>query len=99
MGSSLDLSFKWELVINSKSDATFRVVRISPESIPELYLGVDQNGMRCFMLYLPESQKPKIIETKKEKLSLEYLIDSNVIIVRLNYPKFSDLFDDLILSL
>jgi len=77
----------------------FRSLRISADCICELYLGVSIEGKRCLILALPEEKHLDFKGVQKENLSIEYFREKNLIVLQLTDIDFSDLFDDLLLSL
>jgi hypothetical protein len=76
-----------------------KVKRFPPECLPQLFLGMDDEGKRCIMLV--DNTPPQIPSGSHENLSLDYIRDlsSGYIVIRLENNSFSDLFDDLIRSI
>ena len=93
------IEMQWSRIDASKIESGFHSIRISPESIPELYLGVDQSGTRNLILSVPRPVEFRFKGTEKENLSIDFFTESNHIVLKLANPAFSDLFNDLILSL
>ena len=92
-----DLKLKWSNI--SKVKDGFKALRITAKCIPDLFIGVDKNGYRCLILFIPMNVEVKLNGVDKEKLRLEYIKSKNVISIRLNDPDFQDLFNDLVFSL
>ena len=97
--SLLDLNSKWENVLHFKNKKGYNALRISAECVPDLFIATNVDGYRCLLLFLPPNIEVKIKGIDKEKLSLAYLKNKNVIVIKLNDVDFLDLFNDLILSL
>ena len=97
--SLLDINSKWENVLHFKNKKGYNALRISAECVPDLFIATNLDGYRCLLLFLPPKIEVKIKGTDKEKLSLAYLKNKNVIVIKLNDVDFLDLFNDLILSL
>ncbi|QPH37868.1 PD-(D/E)XK motif protein [Pedobacter endophyticus] len=74
-------------------------IRISSSCIPELYLGIDRDGDRNLILSVPKDFKLSFRTIVKENLSIDFFADSHHIVLKLIHQPFSDLFNDLILSL
>ena len=97
--SLLDLNSKWENILHFKNKKGYNALRISAECVPDLFIATNVDGYRCLLLFLPPNIEVKIKGIDKEKLSLAYLQNKNVIVIKLNDVDFLDLFNDLILSL
>ena len=97
--SVLDLNSKWENVLHFKNKKGYNALRISAECVPDLFIATNLDGYRCLLLFLQANIEVKIKGSDKEKLSLAYLKNKNVIVIKLNDVDFIDLFNDLILSL
>ena len=97
--SLLDLNSKWKNVLHFKNKKGYNALRISAECIPDLFIATNIDGYRCLLLFLPPNIEVKIKGVDKEKLSLAYLKNKNVIVIKLNDVGFLDLYNDLILSL
>jgi hypothetical protein len=93
------LNLKWDKISASQELKGYKALRISDNSIPDLFIATDKEGFRCLILYLPEHTKVKLKGSNREKLTLEYLKDKNIILIKLNDSDFVGLFDDLIISL
>lgn len=93
------LNSKWENISSFKEYKGFKSLRITAECIPDLFIANDEDGYRCLILFVPENLNIEFIRNEKEKLTLEYLNQKNLILIRLNDLDFIDLFDDLIVSL
>jgi len=90
---------KWDSICESKKQNGFRSIRISPDCIPDLFLGVDNDNNRCLLLFLPYHFEIKLKKPEKEKLKIEFINTKNIILIKLTDSDFIDLFDDLIISL
>jgi putative PD-(D/E)XK family protein DUF4420 len=90
---------KWGLLVSTEELNNYRAIRITSECIPDLFIGTDENGFRCLILFIPIVLVEHLNISEKEKLQIIYLKSKNVIIIRLNDPEFKDLFNDLIISL
>lgn len=97
--TSIELKQKWSGLSENPVISGFRSLRISADCICELYLGVSKDGKRCLLLALPDNKHLDFKGVQKENLSIEYFREKNLIVLQLTDSDFSDLFDDLILSL
>lgn len=97
--TNIELKQKWSGLLENPVTSGFRSLRISADSICELYLGVSSEGKRCLILALPESKRLDFKGVQKENLAIEYFREKNLIVLQLKDIDFSDLFDDLVLSL
>jgi Putative PD-(D/E)XK family member, (DUF4420) len=92
------LEAKWKSLMPDKVD-TFKSLRITAESIPDLFIGIDSNNTRCLILKLPQSFACDVSSIQRENLSIEYYRKTNWLMLKLANSRFNDLFNDLILSL
>jgi hypothetical protein len=91
---------KWELVSQAKKIKNYRALRISSECQSELFIGINSEGYRCLLFFINNSIIDlKIREADKDKLSLSYLFNNDLILIKLKDFNFVDLFNDLILSI
>jgi hypothetical protein len=97
--TNIELKHKWSGLSENKIISGFRSIRISAECICELYIGISSSGNKCLILALPKSKRLDFKGIQKENLSIEYISASNLIVLQLLDFEFSDLFDDLVLSL
>lgn len=97
--TNIELKQKWSGLSENPVISGFRSLRISADCICELYLGVSSGGNRCLILALPENRRLDFKGVQKENLSIEYFGEKNIIVFQLTDIDFSDLFDDLVLSL
>ncbi len=95
----IELKQKWSGLIENPVTSGFRSLRISADCICELYLGVSSEGKRCLILALPGNKRIDFKGVQKENLSIEYFGEINLIVLQLTDIDFSDLFDDLVLSM
>src|SRR5690606_31749792 len=94
-----EIDAKWQKISEFKDKRGYKALRVSAKCIPELYIAVDKDGYRSLMLYLPRSFQFTLKGQLKENLSLEYIIEKKVILLKLNNPNFKEIFNDLILSI
>jgi len=92
------LEQRWSTLIPDKIPG-YRAIRISDDSINELYLGINAQLKRCLILCLPKGKHPHYPDDIKEYISLEYFDLSSHIIIKLIDDNFRDLFNDLIISI
>jgi hypothetical protein len=93
-----ELELKWDLLKPENKDG-FKSIRISPDCIPDLYIGIDINSIRCLILKLPLINDTDFQSIIKQNLSIELFRDSKWIVIKLLNNSFTDLFNDLIMSL
>lgn len=93
-----ELDKKWNSLI-PEAQGTFKSLRISGDCIPDLYIGIDLNNVRCLILKLPEKHEINFASVVKQNLSIELYRQSNWVILKLSNSQYADLFNDLILSL
>ena len=88
-----------QLSAPASSSEKIRVLRFPPHCLPQLFLGLDEEGKRCILLM--DNTAINIPPNSHENLSLDYLRDANsgYIAIRLDNASFSDLFDDFIASI
>ena len=90
---------RWEDISNFQEKKGFKALRITYNSVPDLFIAIDKDGFRYLLLYLAPDVDVRVKATDKDKLKLEYLKDTNIISIKLNDLDFKDLFNDLIVSL
>lgn len=93
------LKHKWSGLSENPVTSGFRSLRISSECVPDLFLGVSNDGKRSLILALPDKKILNFTGIKKEYLSIDYYKKENLIVLQSLDNNFFDLFDDLILSL
>ena len=93
------LEAQWKRIDNKKIEGGFHSIRISPDSIPDLYLGFDSEGLRNLILSIPKPHSFRFKGVAKQNLSIDFFEESNHIVIKLISSVYSDLFNDLILSL
>ena len=93
------LDSKWKNISMFNDNNGYKSIRISSDCIPDLFIAVDEDGLRCLLLFLPSDTEVRLKGSDKEKLTLSYLKHKNTVMIRLNDHKFFDLFNELILSL
>ena len=93
-----ELELKWDL-LKPENKEGFKSIRISPDCLPDLYIGIDINSTRCLILKLPQVNDTDFKSVIKQNLSIELFRDSKWIVIKLLNNSFIDLFNDLIMSL
>lgn len=94
-----NLVLQWENLSDFKGLYGYKALRTSSRCIPDLFIGTDEDGNRCLLLFLPNEIEIKLNGAEKEKLILTYLKNQNTILIKLKDSDFIDLFNDLIVSL
>ncbi len=97
--TSTELKIKWSGLSDNTVTSGFRSIRISPDCICELFIGVSKENKRCLILALPANEHLKFKGIQKENISIKYFLENNLIVLQLIDNDYYDLFDDLILSL
>jgi hypothetical protein len=95
----IDLTFKWKNIKLFKAKKGYKAIRINSTCLPDLFLAIDGDGFRCLILFLPESMTVKMKEVDKNRLSMSFISNKAVLIIKLKDFEFVDLFDDLTLSI
>jgi hypothetical protein len=96
--TSTELKSKWAGLSENNFTSGFRSLRVSPQCICELFIGVSKENKRCLILALPGDKHLNFKGIQKENLSIEYFFENNLIVFQLLDKDYHDLFDDLILS-
>ncbi|MDA9365705.1 PD-(D/E)XK motif protein [Flavobacteriaceae bacterium] len=94
-----ELDIKWDNIASFKTKKGYQALRITSESIPDLYLAIDEDGNRCLLFFLPKKVYVKLKGTDKNKLLISFLPSKGIVLIKLKDFDFKDLFDDLILSI
>lgn len=94
-----ELRKKWPLISKEKDLNGYKSLRLPSECISEVFLGVGPKGQRCLILFLPKSHEFDFKFVEKEKISIELDRETNYLVLSLRDPVYSDLFDDLVISL
>ncbi len=99
MIQSNDLQSLWEgLTYSGKSE--FEFTRIdNGESKPEINIGFNSTLNRCLLLELPKVHDVDFQKSIKQNLSLSFFDDTGYIVLELTDQSFTDLFNDLIISI
>jgi hypothetical protein len=92
------LNKKWSK-LKADNIIGFRTLRISAECIPELFLALDGNGNRCLLLRAKTNTDYDIDSSDKENIAIEFVPERHLIVLRLISVEYSELFNELILSL
>ena len=95
----MDISAKWKSILSEKEEDEYRAIRISASCIPDLFLAIDKDGLRCLLLYLPRELKIDFRKVDKDKISSSLISSKGIVVVKLKDLDYKDLFDDLILSI
>ena len=77
----------------------YKSLRIDSVCLPDLFVALYNVTTRCLVLQLPQNHNVDFQSTEKTNLSLEYFKETKWIILKLLDNNFTDLFDDLILSI
>jgi len=93
-----ELEIKWKSITHSGL-MPYRSLRINATSIPELYLALDIKGNRFLILQVPGNIEVNCKSLEKEYLSIEWHESTRLILIGLRDSSFSDLFNDLTISL
>ncbi|TNF03366.1 MAG: PD-(D/E)XK motif protein [Deltaproteobacteria bacterium] len=75
-----------------------RTIRIDGICIPELYIGKNDAGNKCLVLYDANTQS-KLRNSNMENISFEYDDVNGAFVLLLKNDYFNSLFDDLVLSI
>ncbi len=94
-----DVNYKWSEIKNFTDIKGFKALRISSDCVPDLFLGIDEEGYRCLLLYLPANIRVKLKGSDKERIKIGFIKSKNIILIKLTDNDFKDLFNDLIVSL
>jgi len=92
------LKFNWIDAISDTLDNGY-MIRISPECIPDLFIGQTKTNNRCLILSLPKEVELDFNNNTKENLSIEYLKQRNYLVITLLNSSYIELFDDFIFSI
>jgi len=94
-----DLQELWSgLTYSGKSE--FEFTRIdNGESKPEINIGFNSTLNRCLLLELPRVHNVDFQKSIKQNLSLSFFGDTGYIVLELTDQSFTDLFNDLIISI
>ncbi len=93
------LKEKWEVIENTDLVSGYRSIILDPTCFPEFYIGLNDQGMRCLILKIPNEFKVNCNVFDKEKISLAYFSEKNYIVLMLHDSAYFELFDELIMSL
>lgn len=93
-----ELEAKWKSITYTGS-TPYRSLRISADCKPELYLALDFKSHRYLILQVPLKTHVSCKSVEMENLSIEWHEDSRLILIGLRNQRFSDLFNDLTISL
>ena len=92
------LEQRWQSISYSTA-APYRSLRIAADCIPELYLSLDMKGGRFLILQVPKQVKVTCPSFKMQNLSIEWHEETRFILIGLLNNRFSDLYNDLTLSM
>lgn len=93
------LKNKWFELSENNNTSGFRSLRISPECLSDIFIGVNKVANRCLILALPKDSIIDFKGTIKENLTIEFYKEKQFIVLQLTDNNYYDLFDDLIISL
>lgn len=94
-----DLSSTWEKLEEINEDSQYNLLRISPNCLASLYLGVSPSGNHCLVLNLSKNYPLKARGFEKENIRLEYQKSKGYLILELLNDDYLEVFNDLILSI
>lgn len=94
-----DLNSKWLTIKDCNTINGYKAIRLSASCVPDLFIAQDINGFRCLILFLPNDIEIKLKGAQKKNISIEYNKKASAIIIQLSDVNFSELFNDLIISL
>lgn len=95
---ALNMHDKWVLIENDNG-TSLKSIRITSDTVPNLFIGINPQQQRCLILKLPENYTPDFQSSLRQNLALELFTESKWIVLTLLDNQFFDLFDDLILSI
>lgn len=98
MINSKEIERRW-LSIDVKYITGFRYIRFDKNSKPEFNIGFNSDGFRCIILELPKGFSFDFNYVKKENLSIKNIKKENYIVIELLNINYTDLFNDLLVSL
>lgn len=77
----------------------FEYQLLTVDTIPQINIGFNRDSQRCLILELPTNYNKSFQQFEKQNLSLKFFPKERCLCIILNDDFFSDLFDDLILSI
>jgi hypothetical protein len=95
---TIELEARWKLISHT-GFIKYRLLRISPVCIPELYLALDIEGNRSLVLQVPEDVEVFCPSINLENLSIEWHDKNRLVIIGLREGYFSDLFNEFVISM
>ena len=93
------LEQKWQILSSENVTSGYKSLRVSPDCLPDLYIGINKDSKRCLILAVPKFHKVNVVRVIRENLTIEHYPEDNFIVLQLTDNSFYDLFNDLILSL
>ena len=93
-----EIETKWKSITHSGL-MPYRSLRINAACIPELYLALDIKNNRFLILQVPGHIQVNCKSLEKEYLTIEWHESTRLILIGLKDSSFSDLFNDLTISL
>jgi len=91
------LEEKWKTLTADSSG--YKSLRIDGACVPDLFIGVSNATTRSLILKLPAGNDIDFQSTVKANLSIRFFPETNWIVIDLLDVRFTDLFNDLILSI
>ena len=92
------LNDKWINVSNSKSKNGFKILRLSSDSVSSLFIGENEDGCRCLLLYPEDKIALNLKDTDKEYISLAYSKAHNLLIIKFKDLQYADVFNQFVIS-
>ncbi|MGR5294716.1 PD-(D/E)XK motif protein [Vibrio mediterranei] len=90
---------KWKILESTPIESGINTIRFSEESILEIYLATDQELSHMVLIHLSPEEQTIIQNLRNDNLELSFWKERGCLIIKLLDPDFSELFDDLIMSL
>lgn len=92
-----DIESKWGK-LKLEGISGYKSLRISSKCIPDLFIGVDSNNLRCLILKLPSNHRTDFQSVFKDNISLQIFPDTKWIVLKLLNLNYTEIFNDLIIS-
>jgi hypothetical protein len=96
---AITLKKKWRSISQSRVINGFESIRIGSKCFADVYIGVCAQKKRNLILVLPKLNDVDIKIFDKDKITLELIHESNLLVLKLEDDEYFDLFDDLVVSL
>ena len=92
------LKKKWNQISSSEIVQGYKTIRVTVDCIADIYLGINM-GNHSLILSLPKNSGLHFKSVEREKISIEFFPSKNYLIMTLIDSDYTNLFDDLIVSL